>query len=213
MNLQTHYAQLIESEYTRLAKPRRYSWRLSMWLLSQNEEIAKRAILGGFQVFFIALMALGYGLFRLAAPYLDNGEGLLGAALLVFGGFAFYCWGMNQRNHMLDILKAHDTKPLPSYEFIDLMDFLKQDARLQAIVTAMLGREGTEQLTQAQGRALIKSAEKIRRWKELESERAQGVEELEKLGLVSKARLQKRAETLDARLPSADIDRPAPSRF
>lgn len=203
MNLQAHYAQLIEREYAALEKPRRYSWKVSMWLLSRNEAVAKWAILWAFQAVSIGLMALTYTLFSLVAPALGYVEVRLLAVVLVFVGVALYFWGMSQRDHVLSLLKAHNPSPMSRYELSDLMEFLKNDKRLQAIVTGMLRTEGTEQLTEAQGHALLKSATKINEWNGLEATRAEGVQELDKLGLVTKARSHQRAEALETLLPSS----------
>lgn len=213
MNLQTHYAQLVEREYAALEKPRRYSWKVSMWLLGRNDAVARWAIFGSFQAVFIACMTLLYGIFRLVAPVLGDGEGLLFALILIFGGFALYCWGMSRRDRVLSILEAHNPSPMSRYELRDLMEFLNNDKRLQAIVTGMLRTEGTEQLTQAQGYALLKSAKKIKEWNRLESTRAEGIVELEKLGLVTLARAEKRAETLETFLPAPATNAPTKQRF
>lgn len=186
------------------------SWRLSRRLFSLPHTRAKQIFfLAGLAAFLLGLgvlwMVAWYGL----APY--NQHRMVVTILLtsLMGlGWAGTIGILTKK--IWHVIKARN----PSASNVPQLQALVKQARNEPALKQALERalveEGTGMLTQRQADALQHIAKTLTDLREKEKQRLKGLEALEELGLVTAARTQVRAVTLESTLPNATPSIPKP---
>jgi len=211
MDLQAHYAALIDRQYRRLANPGRLHWRWATRLFSRSDSQVLWLCRGVSMAVWAALIGAGTWALMTYVEGIANERSLwLGwlcaVALLLQFFVMVVAKALNAGLRRKSALPATD-------HLEDLTRVIAVNPRLFDVVKDMLKRDGVAQLTQAQASFLWKGFAPIERWQAEEVLRQRALEKLNTTGVVTLARNEQRSECLDVALPAPTAGTETTPRF
>lgn len=211
MDLQAHYAALIDRQYRRLANPGRLHWGWTTRLFSRSEA----QVLWRCRLVSAAAWAMLTGASTWAmVTYVEDAAN---ERSLWLGWF--FTAALVLQFFLMVVAKALNAglrrkSALPATDHVeDLTRAMATNPRLFEVVKDMLKRDGVTQLTQAQASFLWVGFSPIERWQAEGELRQRALEKLNTTGVVTLANCERRAETLEQALPAADASPIPPARF
>lgn len=211
MDLQTHYASLIDRQYERLAHPGRLHWAWATRLFSRSEAHVLRACrlvcAAGWVLLTgtCSLFPFFYG-----GSLVKEGSAWLMVFCVAILSIQFFLTYLT--NALRTFLRRKSATPATEH-LDDLTDAIQANPRLFSLVKDMLKRDGVTQLTQSQASFLWAGFAPIQRWQQEEQLRQNALEKLNTTGVVTLANSERRAEFLKETLPTAQALSNTSSRF
>lgn len=211
MDLQTHYATLIDRQYQRLANPGRLHWAWSTRLFSGSDAQVLRACRWACASAWLVLMGLLSPILFLHGKALAH-EGAVVLMVFFLAILSLQFFLMYLTNVLRTFLRRKSATPATEH-LEGLTAAIGANPRLFALVKDMLKRDGVTQLTQAQATFLWAGFAHIDRWQQEEQLRQNALATLNRTGVVTLANSEQRAETLEEALPAAESMASPAARF